>query len=390
MAQSPQVLAQLLRDNPRADPHAYTTPASVFNTLAVDFGTPDPAAPEPPLHTRPIPATRLHRLDPPAPAMLGRVAAQESVDNLSAPPAPPGPSSPPADTPEPCPSRVRSLERAPSAPERGPARVGSLERAPREPDRGQARVGSLERAPRGPDRGPTRVGSLERDPRAPDRGPTRMGSLERARQLPVRLEPDVGQFAVQGALNAQLAASVVNKMRLQPEPPLVEEIYDFGGDHVKSCAAIAAQRALGGRAPVLRPVRPARPALACRTPLRPASPLTARPTPALATAGEAKQVIAPGSMIGIFLSKFFCIDLFVDRFDFYLRMPRVGVVGFSITFCIYILALGSRSPGNGFVRVSGRNRSTIIVRDKLEKLTKCDNVGYLVRTVNGVRPITFI
>ncbi|CAH2097697.1 unnamed protein product [Euphydryas editha] len=256
VAQSPQVLAQLLRDNPCADPHAYTTPASVFNTLAVDFAPPDPAAPapDPPLHTRPIPATQLHRLDPPAPAtLLGHVAARESVDNLCAPPAPSPPLAPPAppaplpDEPEPYPSRVRSLERTPRVAERGPTRMGSLERARAPPPRPLAPLARQLSAPASP-------------PRA-------------------RREPDVGQFAVQGALNAQLAASVVSKMRLQPEPPLVEEIYDFGGENVRSCAAIAAQKALGGRA---------RAPGGRAAPRRPGSPRAA-PRAAPARPGGAKQ-----------------------------------------------------------------------------------------------------
>ncbi|CAH2246883.1 jg19248 [Pararge aegeria aegeria] len=94
VAQSPQVLAQLLRDNPaRADPHAYTTPASVFNTLAVDFtlhpdqpappqAAPDPPVSDPPLQTRPIPITQLQRLDPVVPDITGHVAAHDSCDNL--------------------------------------------------------------------------------------------------------------------------------------------------------------------------------------------------------------------------------------------------------------------------------------------------------------------
>lgn len=214
MAQNPQVLAQLLRDNPRADPRAYTTPASVFNTLAVDFAqAPAPAA-DPPLHTRPIPVTQLHRLDPLAPSPsptpathAGRVAVQESCDNLCAPPDPPVPDAPvPVPVSEAYPSRVRSLERTPRVAERGPSRVGSLERARPTP-------------------------TIARQHSVP--------------ASPPRRDRDVGQFAVQGALNAHLAASVMNKMRQQPEPPLVEEIYDFGGDNVKSCVAVSQRAGLG-------------------------------------------------------------------------------------------------------------------------------------------------
>lgn len=228
------MLAQLLRENPaRADPHAYTTPASVFNTLAVftpdsdpdPTASPSPAvapapAPAPALLTRPIPVTQLHRLDPlvpdDAPAThQGRIAAPDSCDNLAAPTLAPA-SNPalatgPPDEVDAYPSRVRSLERMPRVLERAPLRVGSLERNSR----------------------PSGAPPLFRQQSVP-------ASPPRARR-----ERDVGQFSVQGSLNAQLAASVLNKMRQQPEPPLVEEIYDFGGDNVRSCVAIA-QRS-GGR-----------------------------------------------------------------------------------------------------------------------------------------------
>ncbi|XP_064075115.1 focal adhesion kinase 1 [Vanessa tameamea] len=225
VAQNPQVLAQLLRDNPRADPHAYTTPASVFNTLAVDFAQPDPALaepaalPSPPLATRPIPVTQLHRLDPLAPSppatLAGHVAAPDSCDNLCANPAPRTPGTP--REPESYPSRVRSLERSPRIVERGPIRMGSLER----------NRGSLSH--RG---SPVPVAPFVRQHSVPASPPPRS-----------RRDQDIGQFSVQGAINAQLAASVLNKIRQQPEPALVEEIYDFGGDNVKSCVAIAAHKA---------------------------------------------------------------------------------------------------------------------------------------------------
>ncbi|XP_038218611.1 focal adhesion kinase 1 [Zerene cesonia] len=94
VAQNPLVLAHLLRENQARPlhPQAYNTPASVFNTVAVDFAQTLPeneiekiANPKPdevidvPLHTAPIPADKLHRLDPVAP-----------------PSPPPAPSSPPS------------------------------------------------------------------------------------------------------------------------------------------------------------------------------------------------------------------------------------------------------------------------------------------------------
>lgn len=61
-------------------------------------------------------------------------------------------------------------------------------------------------------------------------------------QIPNQYVPPVNQFAYQSSLNASLAASVANKKQ-QPEPPLIEEIYDFGGENVRSCASIAANKA---------------------------------------------------------------------------------------------------------------------------------------------------
>ncbi|XP_047519899.1 focal adhesion kinase 1 isoform X2 [Pieris napi] len=235
VAQNPLVLAHLLRENQsRAiHPQAYNTPASVFNTVAVDFAQTLPeniekiANPKPdeiidiPLQTAPIPADKLHKLDPVVPETETHtvvIDAKESCDNLCQNLSPKSPKL--EDNPESYPSRVRSLERTPrnTLSERGPIRMGSLERNGR---------GSLSH--RG---SPIPIAPFTRQHSVPASPPPRS-----------RREQDIGQFAVQGSLNAQLAASVVNKMRHQPDPPLVEEIYDFGGDNVKSCVAVAAHKA---------------------------------------------------------------------------------------------------------------------------------------------------
>ncbi|KAI5638402.1 protein tyrosine kinase domain-containing protein [Phthorimaea operculella] len=251
VAQNPLVLAHLLRENQQRviDPQAYTTPASVFNTVSVDFANNLPENdpnivdkiinPKPdekvdiPLQTNPIPAASLHKLDPIVPSddetLTVVVGARESCDNLCQNVPSPSPradvTSPPQteELPtEPYANRVRSLERNTrgtfSTAERGPVRMGSLERNAR---------GSLSH--RG---SPVPIAPFTRQHSVPASPPPRG-----------RREPDVGQFMVQGTLNAQLAASVVNKMKNQPDPPIQEEIYDFGGDNVKSCVAIAAQKA---------------------------------------------------------------------------------------------------------------------------------------------------
>ncbi|KAJ0171489.1 hypothetical protein K1T71_013039 [Dendrolimus kikuchii] len=250
VAQNPLVLAHLLRENQsRAlDPQAYTTPASVFNTVSVDFAEnlqeSDPNIvdkiihPKPdekidiPLQTAPIPAASLHKLDPIVPepdeTLTVVVGARESCDNLCQNVQSISPrtdvKSPQNETEnEPYASRVRSLERNTrgtlSTADRAPVRMGSLERNNR---------GSLSH--RG---SPVPIAPFTRQHSVPASPPPR-----------TRREQDIGQYSVQGAINAQLAASVMNKMRQQPDPPLVEEIYDFGGDNVKSCVAIAAQKAM--------------------------------------------------------------------------------------------------------------------------------------------------
>lgn len=250
VAQNPLVLAHLLRENQsRAnDPQAYTTPASVFNTVAVDFAETlpenDPTIvekiihPKPdekidiPLLTAPIPVASLQKLDPVVPdageTHTVHIGARGSCDNLcqNVQAASPG-GEPPS----------QQLEQVPA--ELYPSRVRSLERTPRggaQGDRAPVRVGSLERNARG---------SLShRGSPVPGTPFTRQHSVPASPPPRTRRDQDVGQFSVQGPINAQLAASILNKMRQQPEPPLVEEIYDFGGDNVKSCVAIAAQKAL--------------------------------------------------------------------------------------------------------------------------------------------------
>lgn len=60
----------------------------------------------------------------------------------------------------------------------------------------------------------------------------------------MKQQMNLAQYVGQSNLNASLAASVANAQKnRQAEPPLVEEIYDFGGENVKSCAYIAANKA---------------------------------------------------------------------------------------------------------------------------------------------------
>ncbi|CAH2057207.1 unnamed protein product, partial [Iphiclides podalirius] len=236
VAQNPLVLAHLLRENQTRsiDPQAYTTPASVFNTVSVDFAQtlpendlPKLINPKPdevidiPLQTAPIPAASLHRLDPVVPegeTHTVLVGARASCDNLCQNAAPLAP-------------RAAHAPRGPLAPR--PARLPGPKRdGQRLPE---PRAASRTGAPPPPSPPP---------PPAPAPPFARQHSVPASPPPRARRDQDFGQFSVQGALNAQLAASVMNKIRQQPEPPLVEGIYDFGGDNVKSCAAIAAQKAM--------------------------------------------------------------------------------------------------------------------------------------------------
>ncbi|XP_066151568.1 focal adhesion kinase 1 isoform X1 [Euwallacea fornicatus] len=79
VAQNPEVLAHLMRENENRGitPAMYTIPASVFNTVAVDFGIKQDI-PDPILTTRPMPIQSLKKLDPEV-----EPKSLDSVDNVS-------------------------------------------------------------------------------------------------------------------------------------------------------------------------------------------------------------------------------------------------------------------------------------------------------------------
>ncbi|CAG9764929.1 unnamed protein product [Ceutorhynchus assimilis] len=68
VAQNPEVLAHLMKENENRGltPAMYTVPASVFNTVAVEFDNHE-HIPDPVLKTRPIPIQSLKKLDPQVP-----------------------------------------------------------------------------------------------------------------------------------------------------------------------------------------------------------------------------------------------------------------------------------------------------------------------------------
>lgn len=92
VAQNPEVLAHLMRENENrvVNPSAYTTPASVFNTIAVDFDDAEKTE-APALKTIPIPIQSLQQLDPDQENPTPEPAVEPDV--IETPPPPPSSSS---------------------------------------------------------------------------------------------------------------------------------------------------------------------------------------------------------------------------------------------------------------------------------------------------------
>lgn len=207
VAQNPEVLAHLMKENENRglSPAAYTAPASVFNTVAVDFEKKDD---EPVLKTCPMPVQTFHKLDP------------EVSDTVS-------------------PENKQKLERTPSRTSTGSAtpKLGSLERV-------HSSHGSLEKS----GMFSPKLGSLERKSRngSPKMSSKlhspKMGSLERnshvsphlqSQSLSLPYDPDlIPDFHPEPTVY-QFAPDKTKEMQ---QYGLQECIYDFGGADVKSCA----------------------------------------------------------------------------------------------------------------------------------------------------------
>ncbi|XP_060536517.1 focal adhesion kinase 1-like isoform X2 [Cylas formicarius] len=200
IAQNPEVLAHLMRENENrgVTPAMYTVPASVFNTVAVDFERKD-RVPEPVLKTCPIPIQNLQKLDPEVPPTETK---KNTVDRTPSR-ASTGPSTP----------LMGSLERKQPS-----SKYNSLEK--------NGRVvygsrGSLDKA--GPPPLPFSAGSLER--RSKNSPPPPLGGdpIECHFDFVPVYHPDPVMYEYGETEGAR--------------PQYVEEcIYDFGGDDVKSCA----------------------------------------------------------------------------------------------------------------------------------------------------------
>lgn len=321
VAQNPAILAQLMRENEKRglNPSAYTTPASVFNVLAVEFDqtTENKPADEIPLKTSTIPATELiplqqDKLDifekcnplPHSQVQNSQFSGDDGEGEASyLPMQPPLIHGLPPQAPD---AKCKSLERNLNQNVVSTfTRISSLERRQQQmPDysmkagqRSQSlirqysagvqaenaamRSASLERnqqlpmsfksyeknpPPPPPYMRPVKGGSLERsqaivmndlmrkyydqkaisDAMKPKSG----GSLERnaqyqqylllqKQQLQQQLQAQQIQAQQQSHIQAQQQAQA------QRQEELIEEnIYDFGGVHVKSCATIALKKSI--------------------------------------------------------------------------------------------------------------------------------------------------
>uniref|UniRef100_A0A8W7P0B5 Focal adhesion kinase 1 n=1 Tax=Anopheles coluzzii TaxID=1518534 RepID=A0A8W7P0B5_ANOCL len=280
VARDPTVLAALMRENEQRgiNPSSYTTPASVFNTLAVDL---DPNAPPNntdnqiakeiavanlPLKTVPLPVTELHKLDPTideaasvAAAAAATAASAAAIDmsmeygnSVKA-------------------MRSNSLTRQYSGGNQSDlypgvghgVRSASLERGAQMASAGtvggnsgagyMGRMGSLERNQQTASQSiflnSMKGGSLERNQSAAivndmmnSKIAYKGGSLERNQHiLLTRSGSAVG--SLERNMPFQNYRSPVAAAPKEQEP-FQEEIYDFGGVNVKSCASIALKKSV--------------------------------------------------------------------------------------------------------------------------------------------------
>lgn len=329
VAQNPAILAQLMRENEKRglNPSAYTTPASVFNVLAVDIDqtTENKPADDLPLKTSKIPAMELIPLQQdkldifekcnPQPQSLSYVPNSQFSGSECEGEASYLPMTSPSTAglpPQPPDSKCKSLERNLIQNSVSTfTRISSLERRQQQmPDYsmktgqrsqslirqysaglqqvdGTIRSASLERnqqlplsfkapypgnerfqsPPPPPYVRPVKGGSLERsqaiimndlmrkyyDQKAATDAskPRSGGSLERnvqyqqylmlqKQQLQQQLQQQ--QLQMQAA-HAQKQAQEMAQQQ-QPEELIEENIYDFGGVHVKSCATIALKKSI--------------------------------------------------------------------------------------------------------------------------------------------------
>nr|CAH7751185.1 unnamed protein product [Callosobruchus chinensis] len=236
IAQNAEVLAHLMKENECRgfNPAAYNAPASVFNTVAVNFQKKE-NVPEPVLITEPIPVQSLQKLDP-----------EVDLD---------------AAVPDPAAKKVATLERSASRSSTGSgaSRMQSLERNRSIDNSASPKMNSLERSVGGSHSSleksgvfSPKLGSLERKSRNTS---PKMGSLERGRVTATAsaaapgFSPKMGSLDRNTHLPSQAVFYDIDQIpNFHPHPVMYqfsdpkevqqyqESIYDFGGADVKSCA----------------------------------------------------------------------------------------------------------------------------------------------------------
>lgn len=320
VAQNPAVLAKLMRENENRviNPSAYTTPASVFNVLGVDFdeaSTENKPIDEAPFKTVKIPARELNPLKQDTleisshPQILSQIPNSqnlESEDEASYLPMTSSNSGLPPQGPDG--SKSRSLERNMS--QQNPSayvKISSLERRQQAQDynmkmnqRSQSLIRQFSSGIQQADNSAMRSASLERNQQLPlsfkssyansfekfqnpppppyiksvkggslersqaivmndlmrkyydqkaagdAQKPRSGGSLERNAQYQQYLMLQKQQLQQQlHAQQAQVQAQQAAFNQSQSQEEVFEEnIYDFGGVHVKSCATIALKKSI--------------------------------------------------------------------------------------------------------------------------------------------------
>lgn len=323
VAQNPAILAQLMRENEKRglNPSAYTTPASVFNVLAVEFDqtTENKPADEIPLKTSTIPATELiplqqEKLDifekchPPSQSQVQNPQLSGNDGEGEASYLPMQSPSIHGLPPQPPDSKCKSLERNPNQNAASTfTRISSLERRQQQmPDysmkagqRSQSLIRQYSAGIQQAENAALRSASLERNqqlpmsfkqsyeksppPPPPYVRPVKGGSLERSQAIVMNdlmrkyydqkaisdaMKPKSGgslernaqyqQYlllqkqqlqqqlqAQQMQAQQQAHAQAQQQAQAQRQEELIEEnIYDFGGVHVKSCATIALKKSI--------------------------------------------------------------------------------------------------------------------------------------------------
>lgn len=275
IAQNPEILARLLAENDSRgiNPSFYTTPASVFNTLAVDVDEQKTMKhQEVPLKTCKIPASEILKLDPVAnendqidsanssrantfdryaqsydlcSSSSSTMAASASQSTLGSDTGYQTLSKTPPNLASFLESRKNSLPRQLST-ESGNSlnMTGSLDRRPIVPPRTNLPGSQINPQPTSM-ASRSKGGSLERNQSmsgAYDLMRSRVyrgGSLERnqANGITVARSGSLERNPNYLAYRTQMKANIENE-------PVQEEIYDFGGAHLKSCASIALNKGI--------------------------------------------------------------------------------------------------------------------------------------------------